>query len=146
MKTFFVKKGRGAKPVVGASIVEKKPSVGEYINFNVPTDVKIELNRQGSLAGPFTPEMNTLIEGDNIYMGFATNYDGSTGGSYFDFGTAVPPLNGNNTVGVLLNALNTRLGSMGHVVLENGVFYLTKNGLVGEIDINTAYIGVNTWC
>ena len=35
MKTFYVKKGKGAKPVVGASIVEKKPAVGEYINFNV---------------------------------------------------------------------------------------------------------------
>lgn len=144
MKTYYIKKGKGAAPVIGASAVKTKPKIGEYINFNVPTDVKIELNRQGLLAGRFTPEMNTLIEGDDIYMGFYTNYDGSTGGSAFDFSTAVPPLNGNNTVGALLNALNTRLGSMGHVVLENGKFYLTKNGLAGEV-IN-AYIGAGTWC
>jgi hypothetical protein len=145
MKTFYVKKSKGAKPVVGASIVEKKPSVGEYINFNVPTNVKIEMVRQGGLSGPFIPEMNTLIEGDNIYITINTGYNGSVGGSYFDFGTAIPPLNSNNTIGALLNALNTRLGGMGHVVLEDGIFYLTKLGLVGG-DISYVSIGVGTWC
>jgi len=144
MKTFFVKKGKGAKPVVGASIVEKKPSVGEYINFNVPVSVKIALTAQGALFGPFTPEMNTLVNADNIYINLYTNFDGSTGGTYIDFGTAIAPLNGDNTIGALLNALNTRLGSMGHVVLEDGVFYLTKSGIIGEI--TGAYIGAGNWC
>lgn len=145
MKTFFVKKAKGAaKPVVGASILEKKPSVGEYINFNVPTDVKIELTKQGSLSGPFTPEMNTLLNADQITINIGTTYNGSVGATYFDFSTVIAPLNGNNTVAVLLNALNTKLGGMGHVVLENGVFYLTKNGLVGEVDY--ASIGTYNWC
>jgi hypothetical protein len=145
MKTFFVKKAKGAKPVVGASVLEKKPSVGEYINFNVPIDVKIELTRQGALAGRFSPEMNTLVNADNIYVYLGTNYNGSMGGTSLNFNTAIPPLNGDNTIGALLNALNTRLGSMGHVVLENGKFYLTKNGLVGG-EITYSVIGANNWC
>jgi hypothetical protein len=144
MKTFYVKKGKGAKPVIGASIVEKKPSVGEYINFNVPTTVKFPMIPQGSLNGPFTSEMNTLLNADQITINVGTDYNGSVGVSYFDFSTAVAPLNGDNTIGVLLNALNTRLGGLGHVVLENGVFYLTKLGLDGEI--NYASINANNWC
>ena len=66
------------------------------------------------------------------------------GGTGLDFNTAIPPFNGDNTIGALLNALNTRLGSMGHVVLEDGVFYLTKNSLVGEITYSA--IGANNWC
>ena len=144
MKTFFVKKAKGAHPVIGASILEKKPSVGEYINFNVPTTVKFPMLAQGSLSGPFTPEMNTLLTADQITINIGTDYNGSVGASYFDFSTAVAPLNGDNTIGVLLNALNTKLGGLGHVVLENGVFYLTKLGLDGEI--NYASIGTYTWC
>jgi len=145
MKTFYVKKGKGARPVVGASVLEKKPKVGSYINFNVPTDVKIAMTAQGQLSGEFVPEMNTLINADNMYMYVYDNYSGNTGATYFDFGTAVPPLNSDHTIGELLNALNTRLGGMGYVVLENGVFYLTKNGINGG-EINGAYIGANNWC
>lgn len=144
MKTFFVKKAKGARPVVGASILEKKPSVGEYINFNVPITVKYALTTQGSLSGPFTPEMNTLLTADQITLNLGTTYNGNTGASYFDFSTAIAPLNADNTIGVLLNALNTKLGSLGHVVLENGIFYLTKSGIDGEI--NYGSIGTYTWC
>jgi len=146
MKTFFVKKGKGAKPVVGASIVEKKPTVGEYINFNVPTNIKYALTAQGGLViGKGGAKMNTLVNADNIILTIDTNFDGSLGGTNLTFSTAIAPLNADNTIGALLNALNTRLGGMGHVVLEDGIFYLTKLGLAGG-EITNGVIDAINWC
>jgi len=145
MKTFFVKKSKGAKPVVGASIVEKKPAVGEYINFNVPTNIKYALTAQGALSVRGGAKMNTLVNADNIELTIDTNFDGSLGGTSLTFSTAIAPLNADNTIGALLNALNTRLGGMGHIVLEDGIFYLTKLGLTGGEVTNGVINGTN-WC
>ena len=132
MKTFFVKKGRGAKPVVGASIVEKKPSVGSYVSFNVGTDVKILCTRTGDfdvvcLTG------NTPLESNAIDIGFETVGGGNLDYSSMNIFIAQPPYNDIQTVDQLLEMTNRRLAGMLHFVLEDGEIYLTKNGMTTEI-------------
>lgn len=133
MKTFFVKKRKEtAKPVVGASVLEKKPAVGSYVSFNVPTDVKVLCTRTGAfdVAGL---KGNTPLENNAINLGFETVGGGSLDYSSMNIFISQPPYNEIQTVDQLLEMTNRRLAGMFHFVLEDGEIYLTKNGMTTEI-------------
>jgi hypothetical protein len=137
MKTFFVKKAKGAKPVVGASVLEKKPSVGEYINFNVPTDVKILCELGGEF--PLLMLGNAPVAADSIQIYIETVQNGGVEYSYVELYFSIVPYDSIHTVNELLEAANKRAGGMVHFVLEDGLVYVTKNGFTSEINS----VGIN---
>ena len=132
MKTFFVKKAKGAKPVVGASILTKEPKVGSYVSFNVPTDVKVLCTRTGGFD-TVGLKGNTPLENDSVDLGFETVGGGSLDYSSMNIFISQPPYNQIQTVDQLLEMTNKRLAGMFHFVLEDGEIYLTKNGMTTEI-------------
>lgn len=132
MKTFFVKKAKGAKPVVGASILTKKPNVGSYVSFNVGTDVKIACNMGGGFIPPL--KGNMALENNAIALTFQTISGDGIDFSAMNIFIAQPPYNQIQTVDQLLEMTNRRLAGMFHFVLEDGVIYLTKNGMTTDID------------
>jgi len=141
MKTFFVKKAKGAaKPAVGTSILSKKPAVGSYINFNVGSEVKIPCILQGAFdINPLTG--NLSIAADSVYV-YGSTITGS-GVEYcgVDLYYTMPEYGEPHTVDQLLEMVNKRCGGMFYFVLENNLIYITKNGFTA--DINTISIGAD---
>lgn len=138
MKTFFVKKAKGAaKPAVGTSILSKKPAVGSYINFNVPTDVKILCEVGGEFTSPMLG--NAPVAADSIQIYIETVQNGGVEYSYAELYFSIVPYDSIHTVNELLEAANKRAGGMVHFVLEDGLVYVTKNGFTSEINS----IGIN---
>jgi hypothetical protein len=137
MKTYYVKKSKGSRPVVGASVLEKKPKVGSYVNFNVGSDVKILCSTGGGLDIPGIMG-NTLVSGDSIYFYTETNFGNGLEYSYVEFYFSSPTYGVPHTVDQLLEIFNKRAGGLFHIVLENGKFYVTKNGFTEPL--NTGYV------
>jgi hypothetical protein len=132
MKTFFIKKAKGAKPVVGASVLTKKPETGSYVSFNVPTDVKVLCTRTGGfdvvdLRG------NMPLESNAVTISFETVGGGSLEYTNMNIFISQPPYDQIQTVDQLLEMTNKRLAGTLHFVLENGEIYLTKNGMSTEM-------------
>lgn len=132
MKTFFIKKGKGATPVVGASVLTKKPDVGSYVSFNVPTDVKITCTLDGEFdVSPLTG--NKSIPADTVEVTISTIGGGSSEYSFANLYFSMPTYGSPHTVDQLLEMMNKRAGGMVHFVLENNKIYLTKNSFTSAI-------------
>lgn len=133
MKTFYIKKAKGTvKPVIGASVSEKKPSVGSYINFNVGTEIKYEATLEGAFnTSPLTGNMT--LEADSVEVVVETIGGGGVEYSWYDVYFSMPEYGGMHTVDQLIEMVNRRAGGMVHFVLENNKIYLTKNGFTSDI-------------
>jgi hypothetical protein len=137
MKTFFIKKGKGATPVVGASVLTKKPDVGSYVSFNVPTDnVMVECTLDGEFdVSPLTG--NKSILADTVEITVITIGGGSSEYSYVNLYFSMPTYGSPHTVDQLLEMMNRRAGGMVYFVLQNNKIYLTRSSLTSAISTVT---------
>jgi hypothetical protein len=142
MKTYYVKKSKGSRPVVGASVLEKKPKVGSYVNFNVGSDVKIECQTGGVLDTPGLTG-GTAVAADSIFFYTETDFGNGIEYSYVDLYFSSPEYGVPHTIDQLLEMFNKRAGGMFHIVLENGKFYVTKNGFSTPLSPSYVYLGAN---
>ena len=131
MKLFYIKQGRNKRPINGGALLSSKPSIGNYCPVVVGDDVKLVVNAFGAFPGaPYTE--NQAIEADMINLNAYSDYHPGSEYSYIDTLASMTPYDTPKTIGQLLENFNKKCAHIGHLTLENGIIYLTKNNMAAK--------------
>ena len=126
MKLFYIKQGKNKRPINGGALLANKPEIGNYCPVVVGDDVKYPVVTGGAFpAGPYLE--NQSIDADMIELYAYSDYHAGSEYSYIDTLAAMMPYSTPKTIGQLIENFNKKCGHIGHLVLEDGVIYLTKN-------------------
>lgn len=142
MKLFYIKQGKNKRPINGGALLANKPAVGNYCPVVVGDDVKVPVNLNGSFPeGPILE--NTSIEADLLELYAYSDYHAGSEYSYIDASASMMPYDAPKTVGQLIENFNKKCGHIGHLSLENGIIYLTKNNTAAKlvyVNLYAAYL------
>ena len=145
MKLFYIKQGRNKRPINGGALLSSKPSIGNYCPVVVGDDVKVVVNAFGAFpSAPYTE--NQAIDADTVELYAYSDYHPGSEYSYIDATASMMPYDSPKTISQLLENFNKKCAHIGHLSLENGLIYLTKNNTAAKLtNINLYGAYLSSW-